>query len=131
MIELKKNQLVLFENGYKAKNTEICWSNKHNAFCLVTDEEDENGNRIRFYSTTVIDKPTKEKCSFVPSKSNCSVLIHPDFETEKAYGFYAGDNGHTKHVKYYYDYISKSICFIDENGNIFAPVFAIKNKHIH
>ena len=59
MIELSKNQLVLFENGHKAERTEVCWSNKHNAFALVTDETDDDGNRVIYYSTTIVEKAKK------------------------------------------------------------------------
>ena len=123
-MELKPNQLVVFENGKKAGNTEVCWSRKHQAFCLVTDETDENGNRVMYFSTTVVDKPEKKRKAFAPSREACTRQIYPIGETEKAYQIPDGTNGKIGHCREYYKHIAKSICFVDENGNIFAPAWA-------
>lgn len=121
---LKANQLVVFENGHKAGYLEAFWSNRHQAFVYVSDELDEEGNFIRYYSTTVIEKPCRNRRKFVPNEKNCTVEIFPLGETEKAYQIEDGTNGHTRHVKEYYKYIAKSICYTDENGRIYAPIWA-------
>jgi len=123
-MELTRNQLVVFSNGHKANNLEAVWDRKHEAFCIVTDDLDEEGNRIRLYSTTVIEKPVRKSRKFVPSKESCTVQIFPIGETDKAYQVPDGSNGKIGHCKVYYKWIAKSICWADENGNIFAPKWA-------
>jgi len=125
-IQLDKNKLVLFENGYMADRVEVFWSFKHNAFCLVLGDTDEDGNRIRLYSTTIIDRPQKTKKPFVPTSKNCPIQIFPEFTTEKAYAIPDSTNGKTRHVKYYYKYIAKSVCYVDKDGKIFAPIWATR-----
>ena len=125
-MDLKRNQLVVFENGYKASNLEAVWDRRREAFCLVTDDLDDEGNRIRLYSTTVIDKPVRSRTKFAPSAKSCTVQIFPICETEKAYQVPDGSNGKIGHCREYYKYIAKSICYIDDNGNIFAPSWATK-----
>ena len=126
-MELQWNQLVVFENGQKAGTLEgVRWSEKQQAFCLVTDEEDEHGNRIRLYSNTIIEKKQRKRSAFVPSREKCTKQIWPIGETEKAYQIEDGSNGKIgrSSCKEYYKYVAKSICFTDENGNIFAPAWA-------
>lgn len=123
-MELGMNQVVVFENGYKADRSEAVWDRKHQSFCIPTDEYDEEGRRIMLYSTNVIDKPVKGKRRFVPSSKNCNMQIYPVGETEKAYQITDGTNGKIGHSKEYYKYIAKSICWKDENGNVFAPMWA-------
>jgi len=123
-MELKSNQLVAFSNGYKANRLETFWDQRHEAFCLVTDDLDDEGKRIRLYSTEVIEKPARARRKFSPSKTSCTVQIFPVGETEKAYQVPDGSNGKTGHCREYYKYIAKSICYVDESGNIFAPSWA-------
>lgn len=116
---LAKNQVVVFENGHKEGYLEARWSEKYQAFYTFT----EDGERI--YSTTIETKPERKKAKFIPNAKNCPVRIIPCGETEKAYQVYDGSNGHVGRTqKSYYKYIAKSICYIDENGNIYAPIWA-------
>jgi hypothetical protein len=53
-------------------------------------------------------------------------MIRPIGQTEKAYQLVDGSNGLIgRGCKVYYKYIAKSVCFIDENGDIYAPVWAL------
>lgn len=124
-MQLERNQLAVFANGHKAGCLEARWSEKHKAFYYVSDELDEEGRRIAYFTTTVIDKPQRKRRKFSPSKENCKVMIHPLGGTEKSYVLPDGSNGKTRHCKEYYRYIAKSICYVDENGNIFAPYWAM------
>ena len=126
-MELKRDQLVVFENGHKASNLEVIWDRKHEAFCLVTDDLDEEGNRIRLYSTTVVDKPIRARSKFTPSAESCTVQILPVGETEKAYQVPDGSNGKIGHRREFFRYIAKSICYVKQDGAIFAPSWATKN----
>ena len=126
-MELQMNQLVVFENGQKAGLMEgVRWNEKHQAFCLVTDEEDEEGNWIRLYSNTIVEKIQRKRGKFVPSREKCTMQIYPTGETEKAYQIEDGSNGKIgrSSCKEYYKWIAKSICFTDEDGKIYAPAWA-------
>ena len=126
-MELTRNQLVVFEDGHKAGYLEAFWSNRRQAFCYVSDQLDEDGNRIKYFSTTVIEKPVRESKKFVPSKKSCPVQIYPLAESEKAYQIEDGTNGLVgrSSCKEYYKWVAKSVCYVDENGNIFAPMWAM------
>lgn len=126
-MELERNQLVVFENGYKAGYLEARWSNRNQAFYYVSDEVDEDGKRIRYYSTNVIEKPVRKSKKFVPSEKSCTVQIYPLAESEKAYQIEDGTNGLVgrSQCKEYYKWVAKSVCFVDESGNIFAPLWAM------
>ena len=78
-MELKKNQVVVFEDGHKEGYLEARWSEKAQAFYSYN----EDGERI--YSTTIEEKKSRTKKQFAPSEKTCTVLIHPIGETEKAY----------------------------------------------
>lgn len=119
-MELRKNQLVVFEDGHKEGYLEARWSERSQAFYSFT----EDGEKI--FSTTVIEKPKRNKKKFVPSEKNCTVLICPCGETEKAYQIYDGTNGCISrgNMKVYYKYIAKSICYVAEDGKIYAPAWA-------
>ena len=129
---LGKNEYVLFENGKKEGSSEVRYSFKKQAFYTeLTDKNgeiirDEDGHPVRIYSNNVQKKEKAKRGKFTPSAEKCTVQIFPEFETEKAYAIFSGTNGLVKNVKVYYSYIAKSICWIDENGKIFAPVWAIK-----
>ena len=117
---LNKNQLVIFEDGHSEGFLEARWSERNQAFYSFT----EDGDKI--FSTTVIEKPIKSRKPFTPNAKNCTVLIKPCGETEKAYIIPDGTNGCISrgNVKYYNKFIAKSICYIDENGNVYAPIWA-------
>lgn len=116
---LEKNQVVVFENGNREGYLEARWSERNQAFYTFTDD----GERI--FSTTIETKPERKKTKFAPSAKNCTVQINPCGETEKSYQVYDGSNGHVgRSARNYYKYIAKSICYIDDNGNIYAPNWA-------
>ena len=115
-MELRKDQVVVFENGRKEGYLEARWSNRNQAFYTF----DDNGEKI--FSTIVETKVKHSGKKFVPNAENCKTLIHPCGETEKAYQVYDGSNNRVgRGFKQYYKYIAKSICYVDENDNIFAP----------
>lgn len=119
-MELKKNQFVVFEDGHKEGYLEARWSERNQAFYSFS----ESGEKI--FSTKVIEKQAK-KSSFKPSAKNCTVEIHPYGETAKAYAVHDGSNGLVgRGFKAYTKYIAKSVCFVDENGKIFAPAWAMQ-----
>ena len=118
-MELTKNQQVVFPNGKKEGHLEARWSEKYQAFYTFT----EDGEKL--FSTTIEEKPARAGKKFTPNVKNCKKQITPCGETEKAYIVYDGDNGYIgSKRKTYYKYIAKSICYTDENGNIFAPIWA-------
>ena len=118
-MELKKNQFVVFADGHKEGYLEARWSERNKAFYSF----DENGEKI--FSTTIIEK-SAHKTGFKPSAKNCTVEIHPYGETEKAYAIHDGGNGKVgRGFKSYTKHIAKSICYVDESGNIFAPAWAM------
>lgn len=118
-MQLNKNQVVVFKDGHKEGYLEARWSERNQAFYTFTDD----GERI--FSTTIETKPERKKTKFAPSAKNCTVQIHPCGETEKSYQVYDGNNGRVgRGLKLYYKYIAKSICYVDENGNVFAPIWA-------
>ena len=119
-MQLSKNQFVVFEDGHKEGYLEARWSDRNNAFYSFTDD----GKKI--FSTTIIEKASKKKSKFVPSAKSCTVKITPCGETEKSYRLYDGTNGCVSrgNTKIYYKYIAKSICYTDEEGNIYAPAWA-------
>lgn len=118
-MQLAKNELVVFENGRKEGYLEARWSERQKAFYTFTDD----GEKI--YSTTIEVKPERKNRKFVPSVKNCTVQIQPIGETEKAYIIYDGSNGKVgRGCKSYHKFVAKSICYVDENGNVFSPVWA-------
>lgn len=129
---LGKDEYVLFENGKKEGVAEVRYSFREQAFYTeLTDKNgeiirDEDGHPIRIYSNNIQKKKKAKNGKFTPSAEKCTVQIFPEFETKKSYAIFAGTNGLVKNVKVYYSYIAKSICWIDEEGKIFAPAWAIK-----
>lgn len=63
---------------------------------------------------------------FEPNKETCTVQIRVHHETEKAYAVYAGNNGRITRNREWYEFVAKSICYVDENGNVFAPSWATR-----
>lgn len=117
---LQKNQLVVFPDGHKEGYLEARWSTKHQCFYSFN----EDGEKI--YSTVIEEKPVRKNKKFVPGPTTCTKQIFPCGETEKSYRLNDGSNGKITrgNMRVYYKYIAKSICYIDENGNIFAPIWA-------
>lgn len=117
-MELLKNQVVVFSNGTKEGYLSARWSDRHNAFYTFT----ENGEKL--FSTTVLTLAKKET-KFIPSAKNCKKQIFPVGETDKAYQIEDGSNGHIgRTCEAHYKYIAKSICYIDSDNNVFAPIWA-------
>lgn len=127
-------KLVVFPGGVKKDRlSDIRWDkDKEQWFTFERDVDgyvvcDDYNKPIRIYAIDVIDKPVRKRKQFIPSKEGCTARIFPVGETEKAYQIEDGWNGHFgKQSKTWYKYIAKSVCYIDENGNIFAPVWAVK-----
>lgn len=118
-MQLKKNQIVVFENGCKEGYLEARWSERNQAFYTFT----KDGEKI--FSTIVEEKLVRKSSKFIPNADNCKVMINPCCETEKAYQIYDGSNNRVgRGLKHYYKYISKEICYVDQNGNIYAPSWA-------
>lgn len=130
---LTKNQLVVFEDGHKEGYLEARWSDKKQAFYYIPEDEngekmrDDYGKAIKLYSNTIIEKPARKRKKAEPSEKTCTVKIIPCGETEKAYRLYDGSNGKVSrgNRKDYYKYIAKSICYVNENGEIYAPAWAM------
>ena len=130
--KLCKNQRVFFEDGHSEGYLEARWSEKNHAFISFVELEDEDGyiETVKMISNDVrtIETKTKAKKKFIPNAKNCIVQIHPYAlkETEKAYAIEDGSNGLVgKKMKAYYKYIAKSVCYVDSNGNVFAPFWAL------
>ncbi len=130
---LEKNQLVVFSDGRKVSRTGVAWSEKNQAWWVLAEDKDWNyitdddGHYIRLFSNEVIEKPARKKRVFTPNRESCTVQIYPCGSTEKAYEIEDGWNGcWGRNSKTYYKYIAKSVCFVDELGRIFAPVWAVK-----
>lgn len=125
-MQLNKNQYVVFSNGEKHGYMEARWSERAQAF--YTFVEDEEGSRTKIYSMDIREKAPRAKKAFTPSAAACTVRINPHAETEKAYVLEDGSNGKITrgNMKVYYKYIAKSVCFVADNGEIFAPSWAVK-----
>ena len=133
--DFPSNKLVVFDDHGQirklGKINNVNWDKAKNAWFTFGLDEDGYYTGERIYSTTVIDKPErKKKSKFIPSKENCTVRIVPLFKTEKAYAIEDGSNGLTgKGCKVFYHYIAKSVCFVDEDGSIYCPVWALKGMN--
>lgn len=122
--QLDKNQVVLFEHCDKTWTEgylEARFDSKRDCFYTYCEECHE-----RIYSCKVVEKATK-RAKFVPTKDNCTVQIHPVHETAKRYVVEDSDNGMVSRQNYktFSKYIAKSICYIDSDGNVFAPFWAV------
>lgn len=127
MCELKRNQVVVFPNGERHGYLEACWSNLYQAYVTFVDDDDDPRGYTELLSTTIEEKPIrKSNRKFVPNAKNCPVQIKPCGETEKAYIVCTGTNGCVtrSNIRYYYEYVAKSVCYLDENGNVYCPVWA-------
>lgn len=122
-MQLGKNQFVVFPDGEKQGYLEARWSERAQAFYKV-DQVD--GEYVKLYSTDVREKKNRKSAPFTPTKETCTVAIRPIGETEKAYQVEDGTNGCISrgNQKTYYKYIAKSICYVDQDGTIYAPKWA-------
>ena len=119
-MKLKENEVVVFENGTVEGWLEARWSEKAQAFYTITED------RQRLYSTNIQTKTPRGKRKFTPSAKACRVEVFPYRETEKAYVVEDGGNGcvSRSNCRIYDKYIAKSICYVDAEGRIFAPIWA-------
>jgi len=122
-MNLTKNQYVLFKNGRKEGYLEARWSDKHQAFFTFMDDDE------KIWSTTVIDKPKRKKSErkFEPSEKTCPIRIYPCGQNDKCYIVEDGVYGRSKGgypSRVAYKYIAKSICYANEQGEIFKPIWA-------
>lgn len=122
--QLEKNQVVVFEHcgkTWKEGYLEARFDSKKDCFYSFCEECHE-----RVYSSNIEEK-TAKKTKFVPTKDNCTVQIHPAYETPKCYVIADGDNGMVSRQNYkaYHKRIAKSVCYVDNDGNIFAPFWAV------
>ena len=125
-MELTKNQVVVFENGERQGYLEARWSERDQAFYTFIYDEDAPHGKRRIYSTTIEEKPARKSRKFVPSAATCTVRLNVDGETEKAYKVCVGTNGCVSkaNMMVFYEYVAKSICYVDDEGNVFCPVWA-------
>jgi hypothetical protein len=121
IMELGRYEKVRMPDGKLYGNLQARWFRKHNAFGVCTDKVDECGNPVWMYSNEVVTVEPK-KSKFVPTKENCTVLVDVCDVTDKAYAYYTGFVS-TK-GKYHKEWIAKSICYVDENGKVFKPMWA-------
>ena len=136
-----KGKLVIFPDGKKVRqhdDIDIRWDDDHQTWykfiydedgCLVRNEDSGLPLYARMYATEIIDDPDyhpRKKTKFAPSKENCPIEIQPCGRTEKAYKVYAGNDGYGRTATHYYIWISKAVCYVDDDGRIFAPTWAIR-----
>lgn len=126
---LNKNQVVVFPNGERQGWLEARWSERHQAFYtfIESDDEDARNGLKKIFSTVIEEKPVRKSSKkFVPTAKNCPVLLDVCGETEKAYRVCTGTNGCVTrgNLRYYYKFVAKSICYVDENGKVFSPTWA-------
>ena len=127
MCRLERNQVVVFPNGERHGYLEARWCNIAQAYVTFVDDDNDERGYTELYSTTIEEKPIRKTGKkFVPSAKNCPVLINPCGETEKAYIVCTGTNGciTRSNIRYYYEYVAKSICYVDGSGNVYCPVWA-------
>ena len=48
--QITKNQYVLFPDGHKGQYTEVFFSVKHQSFAYASEEYDDDGKRVIYYS---------------------------------------------------------------------------------
>ena len=129
-MELKSNQYVVFSNGDKHGYLEARWSDKYGAFINYLRDENnwpirdpETGKSVFLLSNDVREKAPRKRKKFVPSAANCPKELDVCDETEKAYAYYTGLYG--LNGKPHKEWIAKSVCYVDENGKVFAPLWAV------
>lgn len=120
--ELEKYERVKMQDGKLYDGLCARWSRKHNAFRVLTNERDEDGNPVWLYGTEVVTVEPKKRGKFVPTKENCTCRLDVCEATEKAYCYYTGF--YSTKGKPHKAWIAKSICFVDENGEIYKPCWA-------
>lgn len=120
-MELTKYQKVRMNDGKLHGRLEVSWSRKRNRFEAHTGEYDAYGNPVVLYGTEIVTVEQKEK-SFVPTAENCTRLVDVCDATEKAYAYYTGF--YSTKGKPHKNWIAKSVCYVNEKGEVFAPNWA-------
>lgn len=121
-------QVVLFDNGYVADYLDgVLYSKQMGGFVLYDDngnKETKHGKRC-FVSNILLQQPTKKRSYKKQTDISKMKEIKVDYETEKAYAVFAGDNGYITPEKHkdFYKFYAKSICVV-ENGKVYAPIWA-------
>ena len=120
-MELGRCEKVLMNDGKLHGHLEVHWSRKRNRWEACTDEYDENGEPVMLYGAEIVTVEPKKK-EFVPTAENCTRRIYVCDATEKAYAYYTGFYS-TKGVPHK-EWVAKSVCYKNENGEVFAPYWA-------
>ena len=120
-MELGRYEKVRMNDGRLHGHLEVRWSRKRNRFEAHTGEYDNEGNPIVLYGTEIVTVEPKKK-KFVPTAENCTRRIDVCDATDKAYAYYTGFIS-TKGVAHR-EWIAKSICYKNEKGEVFAPIWA-------
>ena len=120
-MELGKYERVRMPDGKLYDGLCARWFSKHNAFGVLVGD-DENGFPVYMYGTEVVTVEPKKRGKFVPTKENCTCLLDVCEATDKAYCYYTGF--YSTKGKPHKAWIAKSICFVDENGEIYKPCWA-------
>lgn len=120
-MELGKHQKVRMNDGKLHGYLEVTWSRKRNRYEAHTGEYDADGNPIVLYGTEVVTVEPKKK-KFVPTAENCTRLVDVCDATEKAYAYYTGF--YSTKGKPHKNWIAKSVCYVNEKGEVFAPNWA-------
>ena len=120
-MELTKYQKVKMNDGKLHGYLEVRWSRKRSRFEALTGEYDAEGNPIVLYGTEIVTVEPKKK-KFVPTATNCTRLIDVCDATEKAYAYYTGL--YSTKGKPHKHWIAKSVCYVNEEGEVFAPSWA-------
>ena len=124
-MELGRYEKVRMNDGKLHGRLEVVWSIKRNRFEAFTGERDNEGNPIVLYGTEIVTvEPKKKKKKFIPTAENCTRRIDVCDGTEKAYAYYTGL--YSTNGKPHKEWIAKSVCYKNENGEVFAPHWGIK-----
>ena len=122
-MELGRYEKVRMNDGKLHGRLEVVWSIKRNRFEAFTGERDNEGNPIVLYGTEIVTvEPKKKKSKFIPTAENCTRRIDVCDATEKAYAYYTGL--YSTKGKPHKGWIAKSVCYKNENGEVFAPHWA-------
>ena len=120
-MELGRYEKVRMNDGKLHGRLEVVWSTRRNRFEAHTGEYDSEGKPIVLYGTEIVTVEPKKK-KFVPTAENCTRRIDVCDATEKAYAYYTGL--YSTKGKPHKEWIAKSICYKNENGEVFAPHWA-------
>ena len=120
-MELGRYEKVRMNDGKLYGWLQAKWSRKRNRFEVFTGEYDENGEAIHLYGTEIVTVKKKEN-KFVPDAENCPCRLDVCDATDKAYAYYTGF--YSTKGKPHKEWIAKSICYVDENGEVYKPIWA-------